>query len=378
MKSLIKYFAAGALVATIAACDKVADLPYYNAGQPITLASSVAATTPAEADADKTIITFSWGDAKFATDSMNTKYIFELAPAGTNFQNPVTRTLTPGYSTSFTAKELNDILYGYGFEYGVANDMEARVTGSYANNNDRVVSNTLPVKMNTYAKMAAPGSGKLFLVGDATQGGWSNPVPADQEFTKIDDHTFTGTFDLNGGKEFLILPVNGSWDHKYSVADNTIPYLNDGGTFGYDLAKNFPGPERSGKYKIDVDFNRGIFTVTQIGALPAPDQLFLVGGATPGGWSNPVPVPSQQFTKTADPNVFEITVPLKANDSYLFLPVNGDWSHKYGGNNPPTPLKGTLFADGDVAGSNTPSPTEDGTYKITVNFDTGKFWLVKQ
>ena len=108
--------------------------------------------------------------------------------------------------------------------------------------------------------------------------------------------------------------------------------------------------------------------------LTVPAELFIVGGATLGSWNNPVPVPSQQFTLTS-PGIFELTVPLTSNQSYLFLPVNGDWGHKYGGNEK---LAGALFADNQVPGSNTPSPDEDGSYKITVDFTTASYKVVKQ
>ncbi len=108
--------------------------------------------------------------------------------------------------------------------------------------------------------------------------------------------------------------------------------------------------------------------------LTVPAELFIVGGATPGGWSNPVPVPSQQFTLVS-PGKFELTVPLATGESYLWLPVNGDWSHKYGGFEK---LQGALLADNNVPGSNTPSPDEAGNYKITVDFTTASYKVVKQ
>jgi hypothetical protein len=112
-------------------------------------------------------------------------------------------------------------------------------------------------------KVAPPSSKTLFLVGSATAGGWGNPVPAPaQEFKMIDSVTYEGSFYLNGGGEYLMLPVNGSWDHKYSVAKNTVAGLNAGGDFGADLSDNFPGPAKTGRYKIRVDFQSGKFTVT--------------------------------------------------------------------------------------------------------------------
>ena len=115
------------------------------------------------------------------------------------------------------------------------------------------------------AKVLPPQNGTLFLVGSATAGGWGNPVPVPaQQFTKIDSLDYEGTFYLKGGQEFLMLPVNGDWSHKYSVADKTVAGLNAGGDFGYDLNDNFPGPAASGMYKITVDFQHGVFTVASV------------------------------------------------------------------------------------------------------------------
>ena len=73
------------------------------------------------------------------------------------------------------------------------------------------------------------------------------------------------TVALSGGNEYLMLPVNGDWSHKYACKNNpagTTP--NTGGDFGYDFNDNFPGPAASGNYKIQVDFQRGKFTVTKL------------------------------------------------------------------------------------------------------------------
>ena len=60
--------------------------------------------------------------------------------------------------------------------------------------------------------------------------------------------------------------------------------------------------------------------------------------------------------------------------SYLFLPVNGDWSHKFGGATDGTASGGgTLLADNAVPGSNTPAPSTTGVYEIIVSFVTNTY-----
>jgi hypothetical protein len=110
-------------------------------------------------------------------------------------------------------------------------------------------------------------------------------------------------------------------------------------------------------------------------APPTSQKLFIVGGATPGGWNNPVPVPTQEFKKISE-TIYEISVSLKSGESYLLLPVNGSWDVKYGalgGNNSNNPMED----DFRMGGGDLIAPPTTGTYKITVDFQRGKFSLTK-
>ena len=383
MKYLTKLVFAAFFIFGFISCQKVANLPSYKNGRAPVLTSSVTAVAPVPADSLKPALTLSWSFPEYATDSSNMKYVVEIDSSGRNFSHATTLSISGDLSITFTAKELNTILLGYGFSFGVPYNVDIKIISSYANNNEQLESNIITVKMTPYAippKVDPPASGHLFLVGDASQGGWNNPVPVPtQEFSKLDSVTYGGVFDLVGGKQYLVLPVNGDWSHKFAVADNSIPGLDAGGDFGYDLSANFPGPATSGLYKIIVNFQSGKFSVT---AFPGvlPDSLFIVGDATQGGWNNPVPVPSQQLTRL-NSSEFEITIPMIGGKQYLLLPVNGDWSHKFAVADNSIP---GLDAGGDFGydlSANFPGPATDGSYKVSVNFaegTTGKFSTVKQ
>jgi hypothetical protein len=107
---------------------------------------------------------------------------------------------------------------------------------------------------------------------------------------------------------------------------------------------------------------------------PSTGKLFLVGDASPGGWNNPVPLPSQEFTKKS-PTLYEITIALTGGKSLLFLPENGVWV-KYGykgSNNNNNPNGDELAAEGgDIR-----TPAASGNYKIVVDFQLGLFTLTK-
>lgn len=386
---IIKYLSKLFLLATIAitlfsACDKVESLPYYEAATSTVLSASASTIAVAPADSSKTAVTFSWTYPGFAIDSTKAKYIIEVDSAGRNFAKAVSKTVTGSLSTSYTGKELNNLLLGFGFTIGTAYDVDIRITASYGNNNNQVKSNTIKVKMTPYKvppKVALPTSGKLFLVGDASQGGWNNPVPTpSQEFARLDETTWAGVFNLNGGNQYLVLPENGSWASKFAVDDNSIAGLSAGGTFGFNVGSafnaNFPAPATSGWYKIVLDFQTGKFAVTPYTST-LPTNLFMVGDATPGGWNNPVPTPSQQLTRL---NSVEFTLTLNGvvgGKQYLLLPVNGDWSNKYSVSD--NSING-LSAGGDFGYNlpqNFPAPAASGNYKIDVNFATLKFKTTK-
>ncbi len=368
----------------VTACDKVDDLPFYTEGSEPTLTTSATTIAPVPADSNKTVLVLDWTSPNYASDTATYKYIIEVDSSGRNFSKAVRKEVIGERSASFLAKELNTIMLNYGFEFNKAYDLDMRVISSYANNNERRNSNTVKIRATPYKippKVALPTTGKLYIVGDATQGGWTNPVPLpSQELDQIDETTFGGIFNLNGGREFLVLPLNGNWDNKYSVGNKLLPNLNQGGDFGFNLPDNFPGPATSGLYKLLMDFQSGKFTVapfTQQHGLP--DSLVIVGGATPGGWNNPVPVANrnEQVFRRVNATRFEIaSINLKAGEKYLLLPTNGDWGRKYGvedGTKPNIGLGTTFIPEGQ----DIPAPSENGNYKIVVDFLTGRYTLTK-
>ncbi len=376
MKKFLKltaFFAIAALV--IAGCDKVDDLPFYNNGNAPALSTSSSSVAPTVADSSKAVVTFNWTPANYATDSSTVKYTLQIDSAGKNFVKPYwSKTVTGGKSISLTGAEITNLLIAQGFLYNKLYDLDVRVISSYANNNEPYTSNVVRIKASAYVtppKVAPPASKRLFLVGDASQGGWNNPVPVpSQEFGTIDSVTYVGVFDMNAGKEFLVLPVNGDWTNKYSLVDNSVAGVQTGGAFGYNNPQNFKGPANSGWYKVTLDFQRGTYKIEPYVGAQIPANLFMVGDATPGGWNNPVPTPSQQYTRKNSVQ-YELTLnSVNAGKEFLLLPVNGDWGNKYSVINGATGTNPT--ATGGYFGynhpNNFPGPTATGNYKFELNF----------
>jgi starch-binding outer membrane protein SusE/F len=491
MKNSIRTLVAALLLSPVlfTACKKESNAFYANGSAPV-LKSSTTTVAPGPADSSNSVLTLSWSNPKYGTDSVHQKFIIEVDSTGRNFSREATVTVNGPLSYSFTGNQFNNLLANFGFSAGKAYTLEVRITSSYANNNEQYKSNVLtvnatpyavPIKLNASSTaplvlqisnatnnaisftwnqstfgnktidyvlqmdtvggnfqhpqawqlgtslsdainvndlntagiaagviggttknvefriigyvggyttvltmspavtinlttyVAAPAA--LYIVGDATAGQWNNPVPTpSQQFTKINAVSFGIILNLTAGKSYLFLPLNGDWGHKFGGATDGTG--SGGGTLLADGAvpgSNTPAPGATGLYEVVVNFQTNTYTVTPYTGTSLPANLYIVGDATAGQWNNPVPVPSQQFTQLSNAE-FQITIPLTSGKSYLFLPLNGDWGHKFGGSADGTAAGGTtLLVDGAVPGSNTPAPATTGSYVIDVNFLTMSF-----
>ena len=110
---------------------------------------------------------------------------------------------------------------------------------------------------------------------------------------------------------------------------------------------------------------------------PAAENLWMVGDAAPSGWTNPLLSPhdaSQKFTKIS-PTVYELTVNLPGGGGYKLIQENGVWGTQY------HMLDGGTWESGDFemrdADPQFPGPPSAGTYKITVDFQRGKIFVIK-
>jgi starch-binding outer membrane protein SusE/F len=377
MKTIFNKFliVAAAVLVVLAGCKKNLPQATLVPGTAMLNTTASALVLDSTGGGTKTALTLSW-PAMNEGAQVAVTYTLEIDSVNGNFSKPVTVNLATGVSMTYSMSALNLVALGLGLVPAVPGQLQVRVAADVNQSNGAastvptVYSNVVSLTLTPYSTIPPPlypVPPNLYLVGSATPGGtatgWNNPVPVpSQQFTQIDANTFGMVINLIGGQQFLLLPVNGDWSHKYAVAASTS--APTGGPFVPDAANNMNGPTTSGLYRIIVDFLKGTYTITPASAGDIPTALFIVGDATAGAWANPVPVPSQQFTQTSS-GEYKITIPLLATGSYLFLPVNGDWTNKYGG---ASATGGPLLYDGAVPSSNTPGPGVAGSYTIDVNF----------
>ena len=228
---------------------------------------------------------------------------------------------------------------------------------------------------NNSPVVTPPASNSLFVVGDATEGGWTNPVPTPlQQLTKVSNTLYETYIKFKGTGEYLLLPVNGNWDNKYSVSNKNLDGLKNGGGFGLNLSDNIPGPTTAGIYKLSVNFQTGLFAVSSVTpAVQIPDSIYITGSATPGGWfsGNGALPANQKFTKI-NATTFKLTINLTGGQEFLVLP-EFSWSNKFG-KNLGDGTSGSFKYNDNAANFTGPSTT--GSYTVTLNFADGTYTIV--
>ena len=375
MKNIFKFLLlATGILFMYSSCKKVEDLPFYSNGTAPVLASTVTNITPTPADSNKVVVSFTWTDPNYATDSSKQKFILEIDSAGRNFAKKITRVVIGAPGTSFTGQQLNDMLADFGFAAGQTFSFDIRVTSSYNNNNEQLKSNLIKVTIKSYlvpiTLVPSSTSDLVLAVANATSTAISFKWNASNYGSNTINYALQ--FDTLGGNFATpqIIKYGTSLTSAITVSDLNAAAIAAGILGGATKKLEYRVVSYLGtEYTKPLVFSN-VVTVNTTTFVPIPAHLYIVGGATPLGWDNtPALSPSQEFTRI-DAVSYGIVVNLLAGQSYLFLPVAGSWDHKFGGT---SATGGNLLSDNAVPGSNTPSPAVTGSYKIVVNFQTGTY-----
>ncbi|HXS55158.1 MAG TPA: SusE domain-containing protein [Hanamia sp.] len=283
MKKILKQiFFLSMLAALFASCKKDEHKIFFNGGtNPVLTSSVTSANLPLSFDTKDNIgLMLSWTnpDYKFTTgiSSQDVSYQVEIDTTGSNFTSSKRQIISVSKNLSLTMTQsvLNDYLLNQlQLVPGVEHQLEIRVTSFLINSSEPLRSNVLKYTVTPYAippKVTPPTTGTLFIVGSATPGGsahgWDNPITqpvAAQQFTQVSNTVYTITIPLIGGGEYKFIAVNGNWTQQWSIAKNDDPDMVTGGDLVFNGA-NILAPAASGNYKIEVDFQRGKFSVTKL------------------------------------------------------------------------------------------------------------------
>jgi hypothetical protein len=370
----ISWVISAVLVIALNACDKKDILPAYHLGNDITLTASSTTVAPAPADSLNKVLTFSWTNPNYNTDSSLQKFIVEIDSTTRNFSKKITRIVTGALNFSFTGKQVNDLMAGFGLTPGQQFTFDIRVTSSYGNNNELRRSNVITIKITSYLV-------PITLVPSSTSALVLQVTNASNTAISFNWNSSTyGSNNINYALQLAQEGTNFAAPQVKQLGNNLATSFTVNDLNSLAIAAGVSGGStKNVEFRIVSYLGSGYTTplvtsnVVKISTTtftPIPPTLYIIGDATPAGnFTNPVPLPSQQFSRISDVS-YGIVINLTAGKSYLFLPVNGDWTHKYGG---ASATGGPLLSDGAVPGSNTPAPAVTGTYQIVVNFQTGTY-----
>jgi hypothetical protein len=340
MKNMRKLFYIGwALVVLIAACTKVADLPYYKPGNAVVLSANFTSVTSTLADSNRNVINFSWTNPQHATDTSNYKYVLSIDSAGRNFSREVTKTVMGVRNTAITGRELNNILLNYGFALGRTHSLDVKVTSSYGNNNEKLESNVLRVTVSPFDDPAVLVTQNTTLSPTlASSNNPGNTFTWTRSFVGYSgDITYTLQYD-SAGKNFTA-------PRDYAVGVNRLTVtltnfemnetaLNDGVVGGTTGKIDYRMKAVTAQGAVSYSNTVSVLINTYV-----PILRFYMPGAyqsATGNGNNWDPVTAPELIRDVRPEAMN-----KLYYIYLYLPANSefkvtqgrDWAINYGGSN---------------------------------------------
>ena len=275
-KPLIALFFVAAVVSS---CKKEESKIYFEGGTAPVLTGSTNAVRLEPGEEANTAIIFSWTnpDYKFTTggSSHDVSYLLEYDTLGANFSSSIKQSISVAKELSFTytVGALNSVLGNTMFlqlDPRRTYTMQARVTSSITGGNGKLTSNIFTFTVKPFPpppKVALPASGKLFITGSATPGGWM-PAPSaellSQKLTQMSSTKYVmPSLALTGGGSYKFVPIYGDWSVNYGFTGASNANNVNGDNFSQG-GNDVRAPAVSGNYKIEVDFQLGKFTVTKL------------------------------------------------------------------------------------------------------------------
>ncbi len=303
-------------------------------------------------------LTVTWKQASY-TAPVEMKYSLEVSSTE-SFENPyvLTSTLESQNYATFTNKELNEAAKKIGLIPYVAKNMYFRVK-SYigSNNNLQQLSVVTSVLITPYAASPTYEYTDLFLIGDATAGGWDNAITNMNLYPLLKTsnskiYQFTGLFKAGG---FKIIKNKGSWDAQYGSGGAGLLSV-DGGSGNISISQE-------GYYKLTINTATLTYTLDPVSApIKTYDSISIIGTVN-GNWNN-----DTQLTKSSfDPHMWKISkTSLKAGE-FKFR-ANNAWDNSWG-------LNSEFFGTAILGGDNIPL-TSDWDYDVYFNDATGDYTII--
>jgi hypothetical protein len=274
-------------------------------------------------------LVITWTDAEFGQQAV-ISYSVELDKPGAEFSNPILLGTTSNSSLTVSSADLNIRALTAGATPFVASTVEIRVVATTGTNSAQTTkSNTISYIVTAYGCLGQFGVGAGI---PAAGWGWSSPLNM-----ICDDNVLTAKTNLINDT-FRFFTTEGDWNS----GRNYPYYANLGYKFpsvlvnANDGDNNFRFNGTPGSYRIKIDENQKFITVARstVNSGLEPTSTWLVGAATPGGWSwsgdNETELP------LVSNNIFETPIILNSGETFrVFLGNNGGDSWGLGDKNYP-------------------------------------------
>ena len=263
------------LVTLLWSCKKDEQKVVFENGTAPVLSSTTAAVIPLSfTGAANEAVNLSWTNPNYqfntGLSSYDVSYQVEIDTTGANFTNPNKKVIAFSKDLGLSVSQItfNDLLLNQlQLAPSMPHAIEIRVKSFLINSTGIQYSNVLKFTATPYSlppKITPPVSGTLYITGSAVPSGWVNTPPPTQQFTMVSPTDFVlNSVAITGGNSYTFLSNFNSWDYKYSIAVKNDPTAVNGGDFQWQ-GNDILAPAVSGNYKIEVDFQRGKFTLTKL------------------------------------------------------------------------------------------------------------------
>lgn len=298
--------------------------------------------------------TFTWSD--YNTYGVDVTYLVEVSKAGAN--TFVTLGTVMNLKSFDVANNVfNDAVLKAGLQANVQGDLDIRVTATTKSVGGTInkVSNIVTFKVTPYTAYKF-----LYLIGDATAGGWNNSVYNDDMYPLFIDsnnttiYHYTGYFKAGG---FKILPKKGDWSQQYGYKSDGILAVNDGG------AGNIPVPS-AGYYTLTVNITANTYSLVPYNTTPNTYSTIGVIGDF-NSWGGDYSLTQSTF----DSHKWYVTG-IDLPTGFLKFRANSAWAINWG--------SGSAVAGQGVQGGDNIPVNEAANYNIYFNDIDGRYVFIKQ
>ncbi|AYO57274.1 hypothetical protein CO230_03515 [Chryseobacterium sp. 6424] len=360
MKNIIfkRLFFALVMILGLASCEDRELITLENGAAPILMDLSKDNLILDENFPGNPALTVTWQAAEFNVP-VEAKYSVEIS-SDQAFTNPyqIAQTSKSETTVSFTQLQMNEAAKRVGLVPYASQKLYFRVSSFVGTDDLQQYSNITSINITPYLASPTYDYVDLYLVGNATAGGWDNLATNGNllPLLKTKDanvYTFTGLFKEGG---FKVIKEKGSWAAQYGLGAAEGLLSTDGGSGDIKVLTE-------GYYKLTIDIAALTYTMEPVTAPTTTYNNVSIIGSVKGNWDTDV-----QLTKsTFDPHLWTIKNVVLGAGEFKFR-ANNAWDVSWGTN-------AEFFGVAVQGGANIPLSAE-WTYDVYFNDATGAYTVI--